>query len=140
MDIPNAITFEGHLLGGKPDEDHLKAAQANGYKTIVDLRRETEAGVAEEQALVTELGLKYVAIPIAGADSLTVENAQALDEALKNGPAVVHCATGNRVGALFAIRAARVQGKSVEEAMTAGKEAGLSRLEHAVRQILTDSE
>ena len=50
----------------------------------------------------------------------------------------MHCASGNRVGALMALRASQ-NGASAEEAMAAGKAAGLTRLEPVVAKRLEEA-
>jgi uncharacterized protein (TIGR01244 family) len=112
--IPNARMFEGHLLGGQPSPDQLRAAADAGYKTVIELQTGAEPGVAELEATIEELGLDYVHIPIAGTDGLDENNARALNDALarggKEGKVMVVCRSGNRVGALFALRAHYVEG------------------------------
>ncbi len=136
--IPNAALFEGILVGGHPSDEDLRAAKEAGYKTIVNLQLESEPGVAEERAAVEALGMKYVGIPIAGASGMTEKHAAALDDALASnpGPAMVHCASGNRVGALFALRSYFVQGKPPAAALQDGERAGLRGLEPVVRRVL----
>ncbi len=51
------------------------------------------------------------------------------------GPVLLHCRTGNRVGALLALRAS-MQGASDEEALEIGRKAGLGSLETAVVEQL----
>ena len=53
------------------------------------------------------------------------------------GKTVVFCATGNRVGAAFAIHARAYGQKDVDEAIEVGRQAGLTRLEGFVRQFLS---
>ena len=52
-------------------------------------------------------------------------------------PVLLHCASSNRVGAVWAVVQAR-KGKSLEEAEAAGREAGLrsSPMAAAVRRVL----
>src|SRR5690606_38327465 len=52
------------------------------------------------------------------------------------GPALVHCASGNRVGALAALRAAWLQGADEEAAIAEGRRWGLRSLETEVRSSL----
>ena len=85
-----------------------------------------------------DLGLE-TGIPISGATDLTKENMQALVAGLKDapkGPVMIHCASGNRAGALLALKAAWVDGKKLEDAVALGKKAGLTRLEEALRALL----
>ena len=135
------ITGVNFVATGQPDRDVLQIAKDAGFTTIIDLRREDEDRGMDEAAVVAELGMSYVALPVDGAAGVTFENAAALDEylAAAEGPVFVHCRSGNRVGALFALRAA-MGGASDEEAVAAGKAAGLGSLEKAVRQRLEQAE
>ncbi len=139
VNIPNAIVFEGNLLGGHPEPAELQAAAKAGYETVINLQGDNEPGVAEERDEAQKLGLTYVSIPVHGPSGLTKDNAEALDHALAQakGPAIVHCASGARVSGLYTLRAYYVQGKSVDEAIAEGKKAGLNRLEPLVRQVMT---
>lgn len=137
--LPNgAEAFDGILVGGQPTPEQLAAARDAGYKTVINLRGLGEPGVAEEPALAADLGLAYVAIPVDGADGLTEDNARRLDAALAEAeyPVIVHCASGNRVGGLFALRAFHVEGKEADEALAIGLGSGLTRLEPVVREKL----
>ncbi len=141
IDIPNAKTpAEGILTGGQPSVEHFEQAAQAGYRTIVNLRAPGEKGSWDEAAKAEELAVRYVAIPIAGADGLTADNARQLAEIVDDPaalPVMVHCASGNRVGGLFALKALHVDGKSAEEALALGLEAGLTKLEDAVRERLS---
>ena len=139
--IPNGRTpADGLLCGGQPAEDDLATAHAAGYRTVINLRADGESGFAWEPDAVKAAGMDYVAIPVAGAAGLTRENAARLDAALKQasakGPVIVHCASGNRVGALLALRAAWVQGADPATALALGKASGLAGLESKVRELL----
>jgi uncharacterized protein (TIGR01244 family) len=140
IDLPHARTpMDGVLTGGPPTPQQLEQAAALGYRTVVDLRSADEPGVAAEAEQVRKLGLTYVHIPVAGAADLTDENARALALVLDDPaarPALVHCASGNRVGALIAVKAYRLDGRPAAEALRLGMEAGLRKLEIAVRQKL----
>ena len=135
----NAAVLEGHeyVSTGQPDQEILKMAGDAGYAAVVDLRTDSEDRGLDEAAAVEALHMRYVRLPIAGADDVTFENAARLDEILAgiDGPVLLHCASGNRVGALFALRASRA-GASDEEALEVGKAAGLTRLEATVRERL----
>ena len=87
-------------------------------------------------------GLEYLHLPIAAEPNLTMANVRQFDSWL-NDPAgpltLVHCGSGNRVGALYALRAAWLQGKNVEAALAEGRTAGLKGLERAVRAAIASS-
>lgn len=138
--LPNARQVTPDLLtGGQPTEEQLRAAAAAGYKTVINLRPGSEMAGIDESGLVDSLGMDFVSIPIGGSADLTEENARRLDRALahaKPGPVMIHCASGNRVGALLALRANLIQGQSASEALNLGKAAGLTSLEDAVKERL----
>lgn len=138
--IPNAKTpLPGLLTGGQPSAEDLQQAAAAGYRTIISLRTAGEPGSEGEQASVEALGMRFVSIPIAGADDLTVDNARALSDALSaaEGPVMLHCGSGNRAGALLALKANLVDGQDADSALALGQRAGLTKLQPAVEQRLT---
>ncbi len=139
--IPNArIPVAGVLSGGQPTQEQIAAAGAAGYKTVINLRADTEPGFEWEAAAVKASGMSYVSIPVAGAADLTKETVARLDVALKEavakGPVLLHCGSGNRNGALLALRAAWIEGKEPAAALEYGKAAGLTGLEPSVKSIL----
>ena len=139
ISIPNAKRpFTKILVGGQPSINNIRAAQQSGYKTVINLRPKGEFTAWDEATFVRQLGMNYVLIPINDVGDLTPENAHKLDQALSatgGKPAIVHCASGNRVGALFALRARKL-GSDIETAVEIGKSAGLTGLEPVVRQLL----
>ena len=132
----NAILVEDSLAGGQPTADELAALAEQGFETVINLRMPDEDATTAEVA--EELGMNYVSLPIDGSAGLTEENAIAFAELLGEleGPAVVHCGSGNRVGAMYALKAFYVDGMSSEEALAVGQEAGLTSLEDSVREQL----
>lgn len=122
-------------VGGQPTAEQLQALADAGVVRIVNLRPNAEMSF-DEAAAVEALGMAYVHIPVAGAGDVSDANAARLSDALSDGASsVVHCASGNRVGALFAL-AARADGMSPEEALEVGRQHGLTGLEAHVRQLL----
>jgi uncharacterized protein (TIGR01244 family) len=138
--VPNQkAPAPGAISGGQPSREQLVASRDAGYRTVMNLRTPGEGGaIDDETALVAELGMDYVSIPIAGAAGLTRDNVEAFARALEAAerPVLIHCGSGNRIGALFALKAFYLDGKSAEEALSIGRASGLTRLEGAVREIL----
>jgi uncharacterized protein (TIGR01244 family) len=139
--IPHAaVPLQGLLSGGQPTPEHLEQAARAGYRTVINLRAPSEPGFAWEAEKVKALGMDYVALPVAGAADLTRENVErfdaALDAALAKGPVLLHCGSGNRDGALLALRAAWLDGMDPEKAIELGRAAGLTGLEPEVRALL----
>ena len=123
--------------GGQPSAAQLQQAATAGITTVIDLRQPTEDRGFDETATAASLGLHYVRIPVGGAAGLTPAKVQALQAALAqaNGPVLLHCASGNRVGALLALMKAQ-QGASTEQALQFGREAGMTSLEAQTRTLL----
>jgi uncharacterized protein (TIGR01244 family) len=128
---------EDLYTGGQPTAEQLQQAATAGITTVIDLRQPTEDRGFDETATAASLGLHYVRIPVGGAAGLTPAKVQALQAALAqaNGPVLLHCASGNRVGALLALMKAQ-QGASTEQALQFGREAGMTSLEAQTRTLL----
>ena len=77
---------------------------------------------------------------MAGAGDLTPANVALLAAALEGHGeqhrALLHCASGNRAGALLALEQAQQDGLPAAQALALGKAAGLTHLEPAVRKAL----
>jgi len=127
----------GLHTGGQPTATQLQQAAATGITTVIDLRQPDEDRGFDEAGVTAQLGLHYVRIPVAGATGLTPANVQALHTALAeaDGPVLLHCASGNRVGALLALLKAR-QGMPVDQALQFGRDAGMTSLEAKTRTLL----
>lgn len=119
--------------------EQFPAIAAAGVKHVINLRPRAEQGDFDESATVTSCGMAYANLPIAGPQDLTLDNVKAFDALVaKTGgePLVVHCASNNRVGALFALRAAWINGASADDALAIGRAHGLLAMEPAVAALL----
>ena len=118
----------GIFFGGQPTAEALEAAPARGIKVVVNMRSEPEVQALgfDEAALVRELGMEYVAIPVTPA-TFGPDDADRLSEVLSktDGPVLLHCGSSNRVGAVWALYLHRHRGLAVEEAIGLGRKAGL---------------
>lgn len=124
--------------GGRITAEDLPALRAAGITHVIDLTPDAETPDFDEAAAVRAAGLSYANLPIAGAADLNRESVDAFDQLLRGaqGPTLVHCASGNRVGALAALRAAWLQGAEQEAAIAEGRRWGLRSLEGKVREQL----
>lgn len=137
--VPNLKQPRDRLLtGGQPDAEAWGKLAADGVTTVINLRPAAELGERDEASEVAAAGMSYRQIPVAGAGDITPENARALWTAVAQAPGkvLVHCASGNRVGALLALGAAEQGGMSGEQALEFGKSAGLTGAEPRVREVL----
>ena len=133
---------QNRIVSGAISASDIGRVRAAGIKHVISLRTAKESEGFDEAGIATGLGMDYHAIPVEGAQSLTRENAHRLDELLKQAgdePTLIHCGSGNRVGALIAVREAWIKGQSTEAAIAEGKRWGLTSLEGAVRTALKDA-
>lgn len=128
----------GLHTGGQPTAADLAALSRQGVRTVIDLRSDDEDRGFDEAADVKSHGMRYLRLPIGGAGDVTPANASALKQALdQSGDGVLlHCASGNRVGALLALMAAQHENATTEEALELGKRAGMKSLEPVVVERL----
>lgn len=139
LEIINFRMPSDHLVtGGQLTQEQMVALQEEGYGTFINLRPVEEKGTGWEEQFSAAEGISFTRIPVAGAAGVTRESAERLAEALNSGEsgAVVYCASGNRVGALLALKAHFVDGQNAEDALQFGLDAGMTRLEPLVRELL----
>jgi uncharacterized protein (TIGR01244 family) len=141
VELGTVSSAEGVTSAGQPDEEALEVFADAGYATVIDLRGTEEDRGFDEAAVVEDLGLHYVNMPIGDKDAISFDNARKLDELLEQypGPVLVHCGSGNRVGALLALRAS-LDGADDEKALALGLEGGLTSLEGVVRERLAEGD
>lgn len=129
----------GITSAGQPGEDAFRVFAENGYVAVIDMRTPEEDRGLDEPAAIADLGMKYIAFPIDSGD-ITLDKAKELDELLSqyDEPVLVHCASGNRVGALLALREFLASGDR-DKALETGREGGMTRLEGDVRKVLEEA-
>ncbi len=129
---------DGITSAGQPDAQALNVFAESGYAIVIDMRGPDEdRGMDDWVGAVEATGMEYIAFPLVGKGAISLENAAKLDAMLEeiDGPVLLHCGSGNRVGALLALRES-LNGASDEEALAHGKDAGMTRLEPLVREVL----
>lgn len=128
-----------HWVSGQIDAKQLAQLKARGIEDVINLRPPAEDPAFDESVAAEELQLRYVEMPVAGMSDLNRTFIAAFDARLKalgDRPVLIHCASGNRVGAAMALRAAWIEGRRSEEALQVGRDYGLTKLEPAVADIL----
>jgi uncharacterized protein (TIGR01244 family) len=138
--LPKHVALDAHRhVSGQPSAQAIEQLRAAGITTVIDLRPDEETPDLDEKALAAKSGLKYHPLPITGAADLTRENVLRFDQLLKETRAedvLIHCASGNRVGAMLALQARWLQGKSAADSLAIGKAAGLTGLSSDVQALL----
>ena len=112
------------FIAGQPTERALRELKAAGVTTVVNLRSPEEMQRAvkfDEPALIRELGMKYVYLPMRGTPELPYEPdavtkfAEALNSA--DGKVLLHCTIAWRASHLWAAYLIRERGVAVEQAL-----------------------
>lgn len=123
----NVHAFDKILLCGQPSAEEFAAARDRGIKTIITLRRKGEINW-DEAGTVKSLGLGYHDFGFGPPESLTND---ILDKSMKvmgdpaNKPFMLHCASANRVGAVWLAHRVLNDGISVDDARKEAKTVGL---------------
>ena len=136
--LPNRRdVLEGITAAGQPSASALEAAAKSGYKSVIDLRAPSEDRGFDEKAVVEGLGMTYMSLPVEGPGGVSYANAGKLDKLLAElpKPILLHCSSGNRVGALIALRAS-AGGMDDGAALELGVANGLGSLKSTVEQKL----
>ena len=101
-----------------------------GFTSILNLRREQEQGadIPGAKAAAATAGLKYIHIPVDGAqpDPKSAEAFIAAVTDKANQPVFIHCASANRVGAMWMIKRVLVDGWDVPRATEEAEAIGLT--------------
>jgi len=123
----NVHAFGETLLAGQPTAEDLAEAKRRGISAVINLR-ETEELDWDERAAVDNLSLEYHHIPFRKPESLTDDVFEKVRDALRDAdkkPVLLHCASANRVGAVWAAFRVLDQGLTLEAALAEAKEIGM---------------
>lgn len=123
----NVHVFGDVYLAGQPTPEDFAIAEEAGIRTVINSRREVELDGFDEEALVTELGMRYIALPWNGPDELTDDVFDRSRELLETAerPILFHCASANRIGAVWIPWRVLDGGVPYEEALVEAKLIGL---------------
>lgn len=126
------------IVCGALDETKIKALALAGTVHVINLQTEEELAF-DEEAAVTRHGMGYSHLPIGGAKDLKQVNLLAFDRILRENHGkkiAVHCDSGDRVGAVMALRAGWLRGRKMDTALERGRAHGLTSLEQEVHNRL----
>lgn len=126
------------LIGSQPTEAALATLAAEGYTTVVTTRADGEIDW-DEQAVVEDLGMRFVRIPMPSpVTEITDQQVEQLDAVLDSahGPVVLHCGSGNRVSGLWGAWLAADRGLAPDEALRLAELAGMRGVRPTVEQRL----
>ena len=136
--VPNGREpWPGVISAGQPGGPAWTRLAEAGVETVVNIRETWETRGDDERAAVTEAGLRYVHIPF-GHGHIPDETFDRIRRVMRergDGPMVVHCASGNRVGAALLPWWVLDEGLSEDEALQAAVSAGLMSRSLAVTAL-----
>jgi len=124
--LPNVVT------GGQPTAEQLKALKAAGGDIVLDLRDPMEPRPVDEPALVRELGMEYVNVPVrAGSlDDTTLERILDVLRGAGDRTVFFHCGSGSRVGGALIPYFILDQGLEEQDAVDQAMRVGLRSAEY----------
>jgi uncharacterized protein (TIGR01244 family) len=136
------------FIGGQPTEKALRDMKARGVTVVVNLRTPEEMKSAvkfDEPALIQQLGMRYVYIPMRGnaefpySPDAVAKFADAVNSA--NGKVLLHCTVAWRASHLWAAYLIKDRGVPVETALANARAINLMdtmRMGSAGRQPVED--
>lgn len=138
---PNSTSFEGKVyFAGQPSQADLEEYAKLGVKKVINLRMPAEMEKVQfnEAEAAKAAGMEYVSVPFS-TEPPSDSDFKKLFEALGGEQKVLlHCASSNRAGFVWAMYRGSEKGLGIEEAVAEGKAAGMKNpnLEKIVREKL----
>jgi protein tyrosine phosphatase (PTP) superfamily phosphohydrolase (DUF442 family) len=126
------------VVTGLLTPDVIEGLKQANVEVVINVQPEDEL-TFDEQAALQAVGIDYADIAIRGAEDLTEATIAEFDKALNTHEGkntLMHCKSGNRVGAAVALRDGWIRGCNPETALANGKAAGLLGLEQEVQSRL----
>jgi protein tyrosine phosphatase (PTP) superfamily phosphohydrolase (DUF442 family) len=125
--VANACQVLPHLItGGQPSAAQLRSLKEAGGDLVLDIRDPMESRPVDEAAMVRELGMEYVNIPVrAGSlDDSTLERILGVLRGAGRKSVFFHCGSGNRVGGallpFFILDQKMTEEDAIDQAMRVG--------------------
>ena len=115
------------FLAGQPAPEDIALMKKKGIKRVITLRTDGEVDW-DEAGRVKQAGIDFVQVPFRLPDSLTDEVFDKVRKLLKEPkmtPALLHCGSANRVGAVWLAHRVLDEGVPVDEAMKEARQVGL---------------
>ena len=141
--LPNFQKVDDHVYrGAQPTDSGFQDLARLGIKTVIDLRDIGEHSQANERKAVTDLGMRYVNIPMHGM-SMPKDDQVAAVEAIFNdsasGPVFVHCKRGaDRTGMVVAVYRISHDQWENRKALDEAKSHGMSFFARALQHYVMD--
>jgi uncharacterized protein (TIGR01244 family) len=126
-------TYNVHRLGkiylaGQPSAADFAIAKKEGIKTVINLRTPVEMRF-DEKGVLKGLGMEYHYLPFGPPNTLKDEIFEKSLKVLgdkKKQPVLLHCASANRVGAIWLVHRVLTDKVPYDKALREAKEVGLN--------------
>ncbi|GIK35919.1 MAG: hypothetical protein BroJett010_24780 [Gammaproteobacteria bacterium] len=117
----------GILVAGQPTAADLALARGEGIHRVINLRHASEPAGFDEPAEAARLGLEYISLPWSGPDELTDTVFDEVRALLRESPRplLFHCASGNRVAAVWLPWRVLDEGADWDSALAEAQQLGL---------------
>lgn len=114
------------LIGGQPSLEMLTSLASDGYEAVLSTRADGEIDW-DEAALVDSLGMTFFSIPMEKpVTEITDEQVEQFDAFMREQKrSYLHCGSGNRVAALWAVWLIEHQNMGIEEAYARAEANGM---------------
>jgi len=121
----------GVFLASQPGPEDFAAVKACGVRTVINLRRDSELRDFDEKQAVETQGMTYISLPFGSPAEMTDEVLDRARAELKAAPRpiLMHCASANRVGAVWLPYRVLDGGLSWDDAVAEAKVVGLRSAE-----------
>ena len=116
-----------YFLAGQPGPEDFKLLKERGLRSVINLRTAGEVKDFDEEKIVKDLGLEYHHLPVGKPADMTNElfaKARRL-LAQKQGAILLHCASANRVGAIWLVKRTLDDKVPYDEALQEARKVGL---------------
>ncbi len=112
---------------GATPAEAMPAIKALGFASVINFRiaEEEGANIGASQTAATAAGLNYIHIPFRAPSDETTEAFLSAIADGANQPAYIHCASANRVGAMWFIKRVKQDGWAQDRAMAEAEGIGL---------------
>lgn len=127
--IDNFFQSDRFFLSGQPNYETFVWLKSEGVELVINLRSDEEKATFarsafDEEKIIEDLGLEYIAIPMSGMDAYCPETVEKLANAINKyeGKILIHCTGCGRVTNLWMAYLIKYKSFSVNEAIDVGKQ------------------
>jgi uncharacterized protein (TIGR01244 family) len=125
--ISRLHTYKGVFLASQPQPADFEQAKKGGVKTVINLRHPEEIADFDEAGVISDLGLTYHNPAWNGPEELTDEVFGEVRDLLRTAERsiLLHCSSGNRVGAMWMAYRSLDENLAIDEAVNEAKIVGM---------------